>query len=144
MRSNHSTYCNINDTVVVKVGRFVLQVLIIITVFVATMRSSSATAKQNQSPPSSSSRQQQLRNLRLVVFDLDYTIWQPEMYQLYSQPRLVPIDDNDDRSRTTGRRRKATTKLKSSSSLSSQIRTMQDGMMITDGSGTPIRVFPGA
>lgn len=27
--------------------------------------------------------------LRLVVFDLDYTVWQPEMYQLYGSPRLV-------------------------------------------------------
>ena len=33
--------------------------------------------------------------LRLAVFDLDYTIWDPEMYQLHGAPRLRPIDSKD-------------------------------------------------
>ena len=29
------------------------------------------------------------KTLRLVVFDLDYTVWQPEMYQLWGEPKLT-------------------------------------------------------
>lgn len=90
-------------------------------------------------------------NLRLVVFDLDYTIWHPEMYQLCGKPRLVPINvgrGSDDEDSTSsgqrGSRRRRKVKTKPVGSFLSETRTMEGGMMITDGSGTPMRVFPGA
>lgn len=61
----------------------------------------------------------------LVVFDLDYTVWHPEMYQLYSEPQLV--DPSDRISKTV--REEAKTK---------------DPTKILVSSGSPIRVFPGA
>jgi hypothetical protein len=66
------------------------------------------------------------RSLQLAVFDLDYTIWYPEMYQLNGRPRLT----------------KAGAKL--SAVERHETRTTQDGMILTDKSGTPIRVFSGA
>lgn len=32
------------------------------------------------------------RLLRLAVFDLDFTVWQPEMYQLIGGPKLVAAE----------------------------------------------------
>jgi hypothetical protein len=66
--------------------------------------------------------------LRLAVFDLDYTIWQPEMYQLYGRPKLVPTPSN------------------LSSNLVKETRTKHDGMILVDSkrTNTPMRVFPGA
>jgi magnesium-dependent phosphatase 1 len=65
------------------------------------------------------------RRLRLVVFDLDYTVWQPEMYQLYGGPKLVPLVNRRGYSLD-------------------EVRTNVDGKMLVDNSNTPIRVFPGA
>ncbi|KAL7576882.1 hypothetical protein ACA910_006648 [Epithemia clementina (nom. ined.)] len=67
--------------------------------------------------------------LRLVVFDLDYTIWQPEMYQLWGKPKLVPIES----------------KKGLSPSIFQEARTKEDGYILIDPKqGSPIRVFPGA
>jgi hypothetical protein len=65
--------------------------------------------------------------LRLVVFDLDYTVWQPEMYQLCGHPRPVNADQH-----------------KLSAVEKHETRTTKDGMILTDDSGTPIRMFLGA
>ena len=35
-------------------------------------------------------------DLRLAVFDLDYTIWQPEMYQIHGPPQLRKRTTTDD------------------------------------------------
>lgn len=69
------------------------------------------------------------RILRLVVFDLDYTVWQPEMYQLSGNgPKLV---DASKVKHVSGRDlQEATTKTK--------------GKILVDGSNTPIQVFEGA
>lgn len=69
------------------------------------------------------------RMLRLAVFDLDYTVWQPEMYQLYGQPKLVKADA-DGRMLSTVEKH--------------ETRTTEEGKIIVDKSGTPMRVFTGA
>ena len=116
-------------------------VVVVIFALQATMPPSSSSSKSSKAvvdaAATSSGASHVGRRLRLVVFDLDYTIWQPEMYQLYGKPRLVPTD-------ATSSRQQRGRKIKSSSSELDQTRTMQDGMMITDGSGSIMRVFPGA
>jgi len=66
------------------------------------------------------------RMLRLVVFDLDYTVWQPEMYQLYNGPRLVPAPKN------------------LSARVLNEAATNVEGEILVDKDKTPIRVFEGA
>jgi magnesium-dependent phosphatase 1 len=75
--------------------------------------------------------------MQLVVFDLDYTIWQPEMYQLDGPPKLTSIDEfqqrNKKKSCTT------TTTTLSANTIFPNI------MIITDRHGTtPITIFDGA
>ena len=67
--------------------------------------------------------------MKLAIFDLDYTIWQPEMYQLYGAPQLAPI---------------SSLKSRYSESVLKEMRTNREGMVLVDGSGSPMRVFPGA
>mmetsp|Transcript_26876 Transcript_26876/g.64111 ORF Transcript_26876/g.64111 Transcript_26876/m.64111 type:complete len:300 (+) Transcript_26876:314-1213(+) len=130
----------------------VAAVVIILVVFLGIMSppsfSSALTpvddigAKQNRQPPGNGGSR---KFLRLAVFDLDYTIWQPEMYQLYGKPRLVAASGSSSGGSGSGRKgRRANAKVKTAGSFISETRTMQDGMMITDGSGSPMRVFPGA
>ena len=69
-----------------------------------------------------------LRRLRLVVFDLDYTIWQPEMYQLNGSPKLTSISSLG----------------KLSKSVLQEARTNQEGKVLTDSRKTPITMFEGA
>lgn len=64
--------------------------------------------------------------LRLVVFDLDYTVWQPEMYELMGSPRLVRAP----RDLCPRIRQEAT--------------TSSEEMILVDKERTPIRVFEGA
>ena len=66
------------------------------------------------------------RILRLVVFDLDYTVWQPEMYQLDGSPKLVPAPKH-----ISGR-------------VLQEATTNQEGHILVDKSKTPITVFEGA
>lgn len=71
----------------------------------------------------------QLPTLRLAVFDLDYTIWRPEMYQLSGTPKLEPL---------------SSPRLKNlSKNVLEEARTVKDGMVLFDGR-SPIRTFPGA
>jgi hypothetical protein len=64
------------------------------------------------------------KKLQLAVFDLDFTVWEPEMYQLWGEPRFVEAPKD------------------SSAKEKKETRTTKDGMILTDKSGTPIRVFP--
>jgi len=73
--------------------------------------------------------------LQLAVFDLDYTVWQPEMYQIRGPPQLVRSDMVQKRSRKSR---------SCASSLPIDSRTVKDGMIVTDRSGSPITVFDGA
>jgi hypothetical protein len=66
--------------------------------------------------------------MRLAVFDLDYTVWQPEMYQLSGPPTLTPIDKHP----------------KLSPILLKETRTNKKGMILTDRQNSPMRVFDGA
>jgi hypothetical protein len=64
--------------------------------------------------------------LELAVFDLDYTVWQPEMYQLYSKPQLSEPSKN------------------TSAQIKREAKTTKEGMILVDKNGSPMRVFPGA
>ena len=65
--------------------------------------------------------------LKLAVFDLDYTVWQPEMYQLWGEPKLVEPSN------------------RISTKVRQEAKTINDPKILVDSSGgTPIRVFPGA
>lgn len=69
--------------------------------------------------------------MQLVVFDLDYTIWQPEMYQLDGPPKLSSIDEFQQR--------------KKKSCTASLSNTIFPNKIITDRHGTtPITIFDGA
>mmetsp|Transcript_31370 Transcript_31370/g.67744 ORF Transcript_31370/g.67744 Transcript_31370/m.67744 type:complete len:200 (+) Transcript_31370:81-680(+) len=72
----------------------------------------------------------------LVVFDLDYTIWQPEMYQIEGPPKLVSIDEFQGK-----QKRKSKTQPKQ---LPLGSTTIHAGKIATDRRGTPITVFDGA
>ena len=74
--------------------------------------------------------------MQLAVFDLDYTVWQPEMYQLHGPPKLVNLVDMQPK-----RRRK---KRPPSPATIAGSRTIKDGTVVVDQSGTPITVFEGA
>jgi hypothetical protein len=62
----------------------------------------------------------------LAVFDLDYTVWQPEMYQLYGKPHYVPAPKD------------------MSPSELKEAKTVKEGMILKDMGGSPMRVFHGA
>jgi hypothetical protein len=78
--------------------------------------------------------------MRLAVFDLDYTVWQPEMYQLYGPPKLVarPSDSrsNGSRSRTTKSRHKHREE--------GWTLTNRKDMVLMDSQGSVMELFPGA
>jgi hypothetical protein len=69
--------------------------------------------------------------MRLAVFDLDYTIWQPEMYQLSSAPKLTSVDDFVNK---RGKGGLAPAMLKES-------RTKTDGMVLADKHNSLMRVL---
>ena len=75
-------------------------------------------------------------SIMLVVFDLDYTIWQPEMYQIDGPPKLVPVDE------FRGKQKRK------SNAPPRQIppgsATVHRSKIVTDRRGTPITVFDGA
>ena len=63
----------------------------------------------------------------LAVFDLDYTVWQPEMYQLYSKPKFIPTPPG------------------LSEKVLQETKTVKEGMILADSTrGSPMRVFRGA
>eukprot|EP00980_Cylindrotheca_fusiformis_P015919 scaffold4661_cov108-Cylindrotheca_fusiformis.AAC.2 len=64
--------------------------------------------------------------LRLAVFDLDHTVWQPEMYQCYGEPRLTHPSS------------------RVSDEIKQEARTTEEPMILVDSHGKPMRVFPGA
>jgi hypothetical protein len=75
-----------------------------------------------------------LRTMRLAIFDLDYTIWQPEMYQLSSAPKLTSVDDFVNKRGKGGL----------SPSMLKEARTKTDGMVLADKHNSLMRVFDGA
>lgn len=70
--------------------------------------------------------------MKLAIFDLDYTIWQPEMYQLYGTPKLTPVSSIQKR------------KNKLSDNLLRLARTIKADHLLTDSSGAIIQQFEGA
>ena len=65
--------------------------------------------------------------MKLAVFDLDYTVWHPEMYQLSWTPKLV----------------EAASKPHLSAKIRKEAQTTHPGMILMSG-GSPIRMFKGA
>jgi hypothetical protein len=64
------------------------------------------------------SHQKSPPTLKLAVFDLDYTIWKPEMYQLSGPPKLTAISDPKNRRLTP--------------SVLEEAKTRKDGYILTD------------
>jgi hypothetical protein len=64
--------------------------------------------------------------LQLAVFDLDYTVWQPEMYQCHGEPRLTHPSN------------------RISDKVELEARTTKEPMILVDASDQPMRVFNGA
>lgn len=75
--------------------------------------------------------------LELAVFDLDYTVWQPEMYQIYGPPSLVNISDLQPK-----RKRKNRTATQPIKNIG--FGSIQKGKTVVDQHGTPITIFGGA
>uniref|UniRef100_A0A7S3L5V5 Magnesium-dependent phosphatase-1 n=1 Tax=Amphora coffeiformis TaxID=265554 RepID=A0A7S3L5V5_9STRA len=65
--------------------------------------------------------------MKLAVFDLDYTVWKPEMYQLARTPKLV----------------EASSKPRLGAKIIHEAQTTTKGMILMSG-GEPIRMFKGA
>ena len=80
--------------------------------------------------------------LQLIVFDLDFCIWKPEMYQLRGPPTLTSLKSMQPKVPRKRKRIKQQNKL-SLSSLKKPT-TNRKGMIVTDAAGTPITVFEGA
>ena len=79
--------------------------------------------------------------LQLVVFDLDFCVWKPEMYQLRGPPTLTNLKSIQPKQ---PRKRKKSQQLQTSLSLPKLPTTNRKGMIVTDQAGTPITVFDGA
>ena len=78
--------------------------------------------------------------MQLVVFDLDFCIWQPEMYQIQGPPvlkNLKSIQPKPKRKRRNDVQNLAVP-------LPKKPNSNQKGMVVTDRNGTPIVVFDGA
>lgn len=74
--------------------------------------------------------------MQLVVFDLDYTIWQPEMYQIDGPPKLVSFDDFIGKQKRKGRAPPR--------QIPPGSKTTHQNKLVTDMRGVPITVFDGA
>ena len=74
--------------------------------------------------------------MQLVVFDLDYTIWQPEMFQIDGPPKLMSVDEFQGK-----QKRKSRT---SPRQIPPGSTTIHQNKIITDRRGTPITIFDGA
>jgi len=93
--------------------------------------------------------------LQLVVFDLDYTVWQPEMYQINGPPKLTSIPPNQESNHDDPNRNELKTKQNKKKKRRGTVdfyddRTIQQSQsierncIVTDQSGTPITIFDGA
>ena len=72
--------------------------------------------------------------MQLAVFDLDYTIWDPEMYQIDGPPKLMDYESMVTQNSYSKRNKK----------MFQRSNSIEDGKVVTDQSGTPIVVFDGA
>ena len=79
--------------------------------------------------------------LQLIVFDLDFCVWKPEMYQIRGPPRLTNLKSIQPKQ---PRKRKTNKQLQALSNLPKRPTTNRKGMIVTDSAGTPITVFDGA
>jgi len=74
--------------------------------------------------------------MQIVVFDLDYTIWQPEMYQIDGPPKLISFDEFQGKQKRKSRA--APRQIPPGST------TIHKNKVAVDRRGTPITVFDGA
>jgi magnesium-dependent phosphatase 1 len=79
--------------------------------------------------------------LQLVVFDLDFCVWKPEMYQIRGPPTLANLKSIQPKQ---PRKRRKNQQDQASLSLPKRPTTNRKGMIVTDSAGTPITVFDGA
>jgi len=66
--------------------------------------------------------------MQMAVFDLDSTVWHPEMYQISGPPQLVPLESRMMRETQSNG---SSTPLKTSP-------TILSGMIATDRKGVPV------
>lgn len=72
----------------------------------------------------------------LAVFDLDYTVWKPEMYQIAGPPRLISTGEYQGKKK---RKAKSPPRM-----LPRGCSTIHENKLVVDRTGTPITVFDGA
>lgn len=82
--------------------------------------------------------------LQLVVFDLDFCIWKPEMYQIQGPPILSNLQKLQNGVKPPRKRKSKLSGAKQNLNIPKKPNTNQKGMIVTDRVGTPITVFDGA
>jgi magnesium-dependent phosphatase 1 len=76
----------------------------------------------------------------LACFDLDYTIWAPEMYQIQGPPQLVTLEEFQGKKRG----RKGNAPPLQPSQVPKESTTIDPNKIVMDRQGTPMTVFAGA
>merc|ERR1711862_1005522 len=81
-----------NATIYVLVLRLILAFLSLYSSLLTKKVDSLALSPNKKNLAFKNKKQKNMSFMQLVVFDLDYTIWEPEMYQIDGPPKLSDYD----------------------------------------------------